>query len=217
MWNQEPLSGLSDAWQWLYHRTICNECHCFGVLKRTPNDFPELVLPLPDLTRTGVTASHQAFTMWNQEPLSNFSDEWQWFYHKNNLQWMSLLGRLKKDTWWFSRVGAAFARFDKDSSDSCSTGIHHAEPRNSERLVRCMTMILSQNNLQWISLLGRLNREPDNFPELMLPLPDVTRTGVTAAHQAFTMRNQEPLSVLSDAWQWFYHRTICNECHCLGV
>jgi hypothetical protein len=32
-----------------------------------------------------------------------------------------------------------------------------------------------------------------------------------------TMQNQESLSVISDAWQWFYHRTICNECDCLGV
>jgi hypothetical protein len=30
-------------------------------------------------------------------------------------------------------------------------------------------------------------------------LPDLTWTGVTAAQQAFTMRNQESLSVLSDA------------------
>jgi hypothetical protein len=136
---------------------------------------------------------------------------------QNNLQWMSLFGRINRNTWWFSRVNAAFARFDKDRSDSCSTGIHHAEPRTSERLVRCMTTILSQNNLQWMSLLGRINREPDNFPELVLPLPDLTRTVVTAAYQALTMRNQEPLSVLSDAWQWYYHRTFCNECHCLGV
>jgi hypothetical protein len=50
-----------------------------------------------------------------------------------------------------------------------------------------------------MSLLGRLNREPDDFPELVLPLPDLTRTEVTAAQQAFTMRKKEPLSVLSDA------------------
>jgi hypothetical protein len=55
-------------------KTICNECHCLGVLKRTPDDFPELVLPLPDLRRTVVTASHQAFTMRNQETLSVLSD-----------------------------------------------------------------------------------------------------------------------------------------------
>ena len=82
---------------------------------------------------------------------------------QNILQWMSLLGRLKRDTWPFSRVGAAFARFDKDSSDSCSTGIHHAEPGNSERLIRCMAMILSQNNLQWMSLLGRIIRDTWQF------------------------------------------------------
>ena len=37
------------------------------------------------------------------------------------------------------------------------------------------------------------------FPELVLHLPDLTRTGVTAAQQAFTMRNQELMCVLSDA------------------
>jgi hypothetical protein len=42
--------------------------------KWEPDHFAELVLPLTDLTRTEVTAAHQAFTMWNQEPLSNFSD-----------------------------------------------------------------------------------------------------------------------------------------------
>ena len=42
-------------------------------------------------------------------------------------------------------------------------------------------------------------RTPDDFPELVLPLPDLTRTGVTVAHQAFTIRNQQPLSILSDA------------------
>ena len=48
---------------------------------------------------------------------------------QNNLHWMWLLGCINRDTWRFSRVGAAFARIDKDRSDSCSMGIHHAEPR----------------------------------------------------------------------------------------
>jgi hypothetical protein len=52
-----------------------------------------------------------------------------------------------------------------------------------------------------MSLLGRLNTEPDNFPELVLPLPDLRRTEVTAAQQALTMRNQETQHQLSDACQ----------------
>ena len=42
-------------------------------------------------------------------------------------------------------------------------------------------------------------RTSENFPELVLYLQDLTKTGVTAAQREITMRNQEPLSVLSDA------------------
>ncbi len=78
---------------------------------------------------------------------------------QNNLQWMWLLGRTNGSIWQFSRAGAAYARFDKDRGDSSSTGNHHEEPRTSARLVRCMKMILSQINLQWMWLLGRTNRD----------------------------------------------------------
>jgi hypothetical protein len=36
----------------------------------------------------------------------------------------------------------------------------------------------------------------DNFQELVLHLPDLTRTGVAAAQWSFTMRNQEPFDCL---------------------
>ena len=124
----------------------------------TSDNFPELVLHLPDSTRTGMTAAQRAFTLQNQEPLRVLSDAWQWFDRSQNiLQWMWLLGRTNGDIWQISRVGAVFARFDKDRSDSCSTGIHHAEPRTYEGLVRCMTIILSQSNLQWMWLFGLTN------------------------------------------------------------
>jgi hypothetical protein len=42
-------------------------------------------------------------------------------------------------------------------------------------------------------------KTPDVFPDLVLPLPDLTRTELTVAQQAFTMRNQDTLRVLSDA------------------
>jgi hypothetical protein len=56
----------------------------------------------------------------------------------------------------------------------------------------------------------------EDVPDLGLHVPVLTRTGVTAAPRAFIMRNHEALSVLSDAWQWFHHRTFCNECDLLG-
>ena len=32
----------------------------------------------------------------------------------------------------------------------------------------------------------------------------------------FTMQSHKFLSVLTDAWQWFYHTTFCNECDFLA-
>ena len=54
------------------------------------------------------------------------------------------------------------------------------------------------------------------MPDLWLHVPVLTRTGVTAAQLAYIMRNHKALSVLSDAWQWFHHRTFCNECDFIG-
>ena len=83
MQNYEPLTVSSDAFQVFYHRTICNECDCFlGVQMGTSDDFPQLVLYLPDLTRTGVTAAHWAFTMRNYEPLTVLLDALQGFHHR---------------------------------------------------------------------------------------------------------------------------------------
>jgi hypothetical protein len=86
MRNQEPLSVLSNAWQWFYHRTFCNECDCLGVQMATSHNFPELELHLPDLTRTGVAAAQRAFTMRNQEPLIVLSDSMTMIQSQNNLQ-----------------------------------------------------------------------------------------------------------------------------------
>ena len=138
MRNQEPLSVLSDAWQRSYHRTIGNECDGLVVQIGTSGYFPVLVLHLPDLTKTGVTAAQPAFTMRNQEPLNVLSDAWQGFY-------------------------------DRTFCNECD----------------CLGLHMGTS---------------DNFPELVLHLPDLTMTGVTAAHREFTMRNQAPMSVLSDAW-----------------
>ncbi len=162
MRNQEPMSDLSDAWQWFYHRTICMNVIAWAYkwgtwqFSRVGAVFAWFDKDSSDSCSTGI---HHAEPRTSGRLVKCMA----MILSQNNLQWMSLLGHINWDTWWFARVSAAFAWFDKDSSDSCSTGIHHAEPRPSERLVRCMTMILSQNNLQWMSLLGRINRDNWQF------------------------------------------------------
>ncbi len=66
-----------------------------------------------------------------------------------------------------------------------------------------------------ISLCSNIGTAED-VPDLGLHVPDLTTTGVTAAPRAFIMRNNEAFSVLSDAWQWFHHRTFRNECDFIG-
>jgi hypothetical protein len=76
-----------------------------------------------------------------------------------------------------------------------------------------MTRHFAMNVIPWASNWGQATA---NLPHLGLQSQFWTRTRVTAAQWVFIIQRNKCLSILSDAWQWFLHTTVCNEYDSLG-